>query len=715
MTRDDTLNKVAGMTVGMEYRQDSAVLYTAYVQSAFDAIDFSGSHTLYVRYAAAGINPFGPDTVLTFTTNPVTPPAPAVTRDDTLNKVAGMTVGMEYRQDSAVLYTAYVQSAFDAIDFSGNHTLYVRYAAAGINPFGPDTVLTFTTNPVTPPTVAKAKAIFTFDDGWKCQLTYAFPILEAAGFKATAYLNRDAVIGNYSGIMSLSDARTLSNSGWDISNHTTNHHEIGNKTDAASLAELRTMYLDNQNWIINTFNNRGAYHAAYPSGLYTNELIAILKSIGVQTGRATNEALQPTPVANPDDYYTLPVETLSSNWGDMSYTMGKIDEAVRDGKTIIFMIHKVDIARASLTTITTDFQQIVSYCKSYADQSKLSVMTMSEWYNYVNGNNPVTPPAPAVTRDDTLNTVTGMATGMEYRLDSAAIYTAYVKATFDAINFSGNHTLYVRYAAAGNNPYGPDTVLTFTTNPVTPPAPAVTRDDTLNTVTGMATGMEYRLDSAAIYTAYVKATFDALNFSGNHTLYVRYAAAGNNPYGPDTVLTFTTNPVTPPAPAVTRDDTLNTVTGMATGMEYRLDSAAIYTAYVKATFDAINFSGNHTLYVRYAAAGDNPYGPDTVLTFTTNPVTPPANVGKIIFTFDDGKTSQYLLAMPILEAAGFKGTAYVYRDSIVAGQSGTMNLTQLRDLYAKGWDIGNHTTSHEEIGSQHGCSVTGQTEDNVPG
>ena len=178
-----------------------------------------------------------------------------------------------------------------------------------------------------------------------------------------------------------------------------------------------------------------------------------------------------------------------------------------------------------------------------------------------------------MTNNDTLNTVAGMVTGMEYRLDSATIYTAYVKTTFDAIDFSGNHTLYVRYAAAGVNPYGPDTVLTFTTNPaptptpppdpVTPPAPAVTNNDTLNTVAGMATGMEYRLDSAAIYTAYVKTTFDVINFSGNHTLYVRFAAEGINPFGPDTVLTFTTNPVTPPAPAVTRDDTLNTVTGMS--------------------------------------------------------------------------------------------------------------------------------------------------------
>ncbi len=117
--------------------------------------------------------------------------------------------------------------------------------------------------------------------------------------------------------------------------------------------------------------------------------------------------------------------------------------------------------------------------------------------------------------------------------------------------------------------------------------------------------------------AYVAGTFNALNFSGNHTLLVRYAAEGINPFGPDTTLTFTTNPVTPPAPSVTRDDTANTVSGMATGMEYNLDGAG-YVAYVAGTFNALDFSGNHTLLVRVAAEGINPFGPATTLIFTTN-------------------------------------------------------------------------------------------------
>ena len=235
--------------------------------------------------------------------------------------------------------------------------------------------------------------------------------------------------------------------------------------------------------------------------------------------------------------------------------------------------------------------------------------------------NPVVPAAPSVSNDDEANTVDGMAAGMEYNLDSAG-YVAYNATTFAGLDFAGNHTLLVRVAAEGINPEGPSTTLTFTTNPVTPAAPSVTRDDTANTVAGMSAVMEYNLDNAG-YVVYNADTFAGLDLTGNHTLLVRVAAEGINPAGPDTTLTFTTNPVTPAAPSVSNDDEANTVDGMAAGMEYNLDSAG-YVAYNATTFAGLDFAGNHTLLVRVAAEGINPEGPSTTLTFTTNPVTPAA-------------------------------------------------------------------------------------------
>jgi uncharacterized protein YjdB len=81
-------------------------------------------------------------------------------------------------------------------------------------------------------------------------------------------------------------------------------------------------------------------------------------------------------------------------------------------------------------------------------------------------------------------------------------------------------------------------LVTISNQPVTPAAPSVTNNDVLNTVTGMTTAMEYKLDAAA-YVLYNATTFNALNLSGNHTLLVRVAAEGINPVSADTTLVFT--------------------------------------------------------------------------------------------------------------------------------------------------------------------------------
>lgn len=80
---------------------------------------------------------------------PVTPNAPTVTNNDDANTVTGMLIGMEYKLDGAG-YVAYLDTTFNTIDFSGNHTLLVRVAAEGINPVSLDTTLIFTINLITP-------------------------------------------------------------------------------------------------------------------------------------------------------------------------------------------------------------------------------------------------------------------------------------------------------------------------------------------------------------------------------------------------------------------------------------------------------------------------------------------------------------------------------------------------------------------------------------
>ncbi len=224
-----------------------------------------------------------------------------------------------------------------------------------------------------------AKLLFTFDDGWKDQLTVAAPILSAAGFKATAYVCKEASTQSWGAIdyMNVTQLNTIYNQyGWDIGNHTVTHPNDGNLTDQTTLQKLTTEYKDCQDWIISNKWDRGAYHVCYPSGMFSDPLISILKGMGVKTGRATIDGLQTIPVAN---YYKLPVQYVEG--GNVADVESFISSAVTSGSTAILMIHKVEVNSGNLVIKKSDFQTIVNYAKLFVDKSQLEVMTISDWYN----------------------------------------------------------------------------------------------------------------------------------------------------------------------------------------------------------------------------------------------------------------------------------------------------------------------------------------------
>jgi peptidoglycan/xylan/chitin deacetylase (PgdA/CDA1 family)/methionine-rich copper-binding protein CopC len=70
-------------------------------------------------------------------------------------------------------------------------------------------------------------------------------------------------------------------------------------------------------------------------------------------------------------------------------------------------------------------------------------------------------------------------------------------------------------------------------------------------------------------------------------------------------------------------------------------------------------------------------------------------VPKIVLTFDDGYTSVYTNAFPIMQQYGIKGTVYV--NTALVGTTGRLTLQQLHDLYDAGWTIANHTPNHTNL------------------
>lgn len=74
------------------------------------------------------------------------------------------------------------------------------------------------------------------------------------------------------------------------------------------------------------------------------------------------------------------------------------------------------------------------------------------------------------------------------------------------------------------------------------------------------------------------------------------------------------------------------------------------------------------------------------------------DTGAVSFSFDDGWLSQYQNAVPTLDNLGIKGTFYIVtRQLSDTGYSGFVSKAQVKDLFARGHEIGAHTRTHPHL------------------
>lgn len=71
--------------------------------------------------------------------------------------------------------------------------------------------------------------------------------------------------------------------------------------------------------------------------------------------------------------------------------------------------------------------------------------------------------------------------------------------------------------------------------------------------------------------------------------------------------------------------------------------------------------------------------------------------GMVSLTFDDSWLTQYTNALPVLQAAGLKGTFYLTSQPIQQAWTGFMTPTQAKDIANKGHEIGGHTVTHADL------------------
>ena len=99
------------------------------------------------------------------------------------------------------------------------------------------------------------------------------------------------------------------------------------------------------------------------------------------------------------------------------------------------------------------------------------------------------------------------------------------------------------------------------------------------------------------------------------------------------------------------------------------------------------------------------------------PTPPPSNSGEamVSLVFDDGWSSIYENALPIVEAAGYKSTHYIITETLDGDFDGYMSIADVLDLQSRGHEIGAHTRTHSDLTqlSQQGVrnEVTGSRQD----
>ena len=67
----------------------------------------------------------------------------------------------------------------------------------------------------------------------------------------------------------------------------------------------------------------------------------------------------------------------------------------------------------------------------------------------------------------------------------------------------------------------------------------------------------------------------------------------------------------------------------------------------------------------------------------------------IVISFDDGSASVYSQAFPIMQEFGFTGVNYIIANYV--GTVGYMNVEQLQELAAAGWETGSHSMTHADL------------------
>ncbi len=223
-----------------------------------------------------------------------------------------------------------------------------------------------------------------------------------------------------------------------------------------------------------------------------------------------------------------------------------------------------------------------------------------------------------VSRNDALNTLAGMAAGMEFSIDGGTTWTAYNATTPNLPDLTGTITIQVRYAATATHNAGEAMTFQFTLGvleSITVNASGATTvymvGESLD-ISGLV--VEGHYSDGGIKTETITLFdidgFDSSAVTASQTLSVTVGGKS---------ATYTIEIIKAIGQlliGVGSYDALNTMVGMTTGMEFSIDGGTTWTAYNATTPNLPDLTGTITILVRYAETATHVAGPYVPFTFT---------------------------------------------------------------------------------------------------
>ncbi|UTB33072.1 MAG: polysaccharide deacetylase family protein [Methanobacterium sp. ERen5] len=210
------------------------------------------------------------------------------------------------------------------------------------NPYGADNV--------------RPKCLIVFDDGNKVQYAIAFKYMQSLGITGTVYVNGYNI--GTDGVLTIDDLKEMAAAGWIIGNHGYSHKILIQISDD----DIKSEISNGINFLTSIGLPEGALNLAFPGGYYNDDVLEIMKSLGVLTGRSTNGELIYS--LNGLDLYRLPAYTIL-NTTSVSSIKGYVDNAIQSGSNIVLLFHNI-APRSSDSYVypEADFKAIMDYIYS---------------------------------------------------------------------------------------------------------------------------------------------------------------------------------------------------------------------------------------------------------------------------------------------------------------------------------------------------------------